>query len=236
MIGKVILTTSILRILLHIKGRILSPRFPINPILLFGLLLIDAPTRFSQFFRNVVQTRLRFRLNVLAALPETARYHVLNRVISPRDRFAFLFIDLGRPWRRSNRRRPSEKLPFYGGKSILGFTVRYDTRRIFTRMIPLLDNSSLGPLVSLLASEFPEKSFTSSFQPVVPPFAWSNLPSPVRPFRISFRVILHNSLIQMFSISINRNLIGQSYFYSIFNSIWSEIRIRKIISANTMRI
>lgn len=182
MIDKVILTTSILRILLHIKGRILSPRFSINPILLFGLLLIDAPTRFSQFFRNVVQTRLRFRLNILATLPETARYHVLNRVISPRDWFAFLLIDLGRPWRQSNRRRPSEKLPFYRGKSILGFTMRCDTRRIFTRKIPLLDNSSLGPLVSLLASEFPEKSFTSSFQRVVPPFTRSNLPSLVRSY------------------------------------------------------
>lgn len=120
--GYKILTACVLWILLHINRRFLCSWLPINPFLLLRLLLIDASAGLSQFFRDIVQTRFRFRLGILATLPETARYHVLDRVISSRNGLALVFVDFGGPWRRCNRRRPSEKLRFYRGKSILGFT------------------------------------------------------------------------------------------------------------------
>lgn len=94
------LTASILRVLLHINRRFLRPWLPINPFLLLRLLLVDAPAGLPQLLGDVVQAGLRFRFSVLAALPETARYHVLNRVIRPREGLALLLIDLRRPWGR----------------------------------------------------------------------------------------------------------------------------------------
>lgn len=117
-----ILTARVLWILLHINRRFLCPWLPINPFLLLRLLLVDASAGLSQFLGDIVQTRFRFRFGILTTLSETARYHVLDRVISSRNGLALVFIDFGGPWRRCSRRRPLEKLRFYREKSILGFT------------------------------------------------------------------------------------------------------------------
>lgn len=100
-----VLTACVLWILLHINRRFLCPWLPINPFLLLRLLLIDASAGLSQFFRDIVQTRFRFRFGILTTLSETARYHVLDRVISSRNGLALVFIDFGGPWRRCSRRR-----------------------------------------------------------------------------------------------------------------------------------
>jgi len=129
-LDRVQLTVSVFRVLLHVNRRFLRARFAINAFLLPGLVIVDASTRLSQLLRDVVQAGFRLRLDVLAARPETARYHVLDGVIGPRERFRLLLVDL-----YSSRYRPAgcrSVVMIVVSGSLISRGPRRDTRCVYT--------------------------------------------------------------------------------------------------------